>query len=334
MTDVNASTEATQASILFVGAGLAPAAIAMAQARGVQLTTLAPHPAEAQLIKTIETIQPDVIIMRSGKLGAAAIHAAKRLKLITKHGVGVDSIDVATATACGIPVAFAAGANAQSVAEHAFALMFAASRNVVTLDHAARNGSWDKVPGRELTGKTLGLIGFGTISRRLAELVAPLRMPILVHDPYVSAENLPASCRIAPSIDALASGSDVVSLHCPLTPETANMFDARRFALMRDGAILINTARGGLIDETALVAALKDGKLSGAGLDTVASEPPGANSPLWAAPNLIVTPHVGADTAEARARVGVMVMEQALAAIEGHLPDQWMVANPIALKAA
>ncbi len=286
------------------------------------------------MIETIEAHQPDVIIMRSGKLSGAAIRVAKRLKLVTKHGVGVDSIDVTTATAQKIPVAFAAGANSQSVAEHAFALMFAAARNIVALDHAARHGSWDKVPGQELTGKTLGLIGFGTISRRLAELVEPLRMRILVHDPYVAAESLPLSYGVASSIDALVCDSDVVSLHCPLTPETANMFDARRFALMRDGAMLINTARGGLIDEAALVAALKDGKLSGAGLDTVASEPPGPDSPLWAAPNLVVTPHVGADTAEARERVGVMVMEQALAAIEGRLPDQWMVANPIALKAA
>lgn len=319
-------------SILFIGAGLAPAARRMVEEAGVRLVTLPPYPAEETVIDIVRREGPVAIVVRSGLLTGPAIRAAESVKLIAKHGVGVDPIDVATATALGIPVSFAAGTNAQSVAEHALALLFSVARRVPALDGATREGRWQKEVGTELTGKTLGLIGLGAISRRLVELVSPFHMSIIVFDPYLRSDATPSGVLHVDDLDDLLRSSDVISLHCPLTPETQGMIGAPQFAKMRDGAILINTARGGLIDEDALTAALVSGKLTGAGLDTLATEPPSVTGPLWSAPNLVVTPHVGADTIEARERVGTTVMQHALDVLSGRYPADWMLANPSVLE--
>lgn len=326
-----------RATILFVGSGLADAAARMAEAAGIRLVTVPPYPDETQLVAAIERERPGAIIVRQGAITAAAVRAgAPHLRLIAKHGVGVDSIDVAAATASGIPVSFTAGANAQSVAEHAFALIFAVARGITTLDRRMHDGHWDKaeVSGFELSGRTLGLVGFGTIARRLADMVAPFRMPVAVFDPYASGDlGAPHASRVT-DLSALLRGADIVSLHCPLTPETRNLIGQAELATMRPEAILINTARGGLIDEDALAAALHAGRLGGAGIDTFASEPPALDSALLGAPKLIATPHVGANTREAKDRVGTMAMQQALNALEVGMPDRGLLANPSFERAA
>lgn len=318
-------------TVLFVGAGLAQDAIAMADEAGIDLVTVAPYPDEATLIELVRAHRPKVIIVRSGHITAPVIDAAMPdLRLIAKHGVGVDSIDVAAAAERGIAVSFTAGANSQSVAEHALALMLAAARRVSLLDARIRAGHWDKstATGIELKGRTLGLYGFGAIARLLAEMVAPLQMPLAVYDPYAPRDLSIASGRRVESAAELFAASDVLSLHCPLNDETRGMINAEAIQLMRPQAILVNTARGGLIDEPALALALKEGRIAGAGLDTLVDEPPNLDNPLWDAPNLVVTPHIGASTAAAKDRVGQIVMKQALDALQGVMPEAWQLATP------
>ncbi len=324
-------------TILFIGSGLSNAAKAMADADGARLMTLPPYPTEADLVDFVQRERPGAVIVRQGAVTDAAIRAGvPHLRLIAKHGVGVDSIDVAAASASGVPVSYTAGANAQSVAEHAFALMFAVARGIPLLDRRMHEGHWDKaeVSGVDLAGRTLGLVGFGTIARLLAGMAGALGMRIRVFDPYAPADlGIAGATRVA-DLSALLTGSDVVSLHCPLTEETRDLIGAAELAAMRPGAILINTARGGLIDEEALAVALREGTLAGAGIDTFSTEPPGRDNPLFTAPNLIATPHVGANTREAKDRVGTTAMRQALDALAGRIPDAGTLANPGFHKAA
>lgn len=324
-------------TILFIGSGLSDTAKAMADAEGARLLILPPYPSEEDLVGFVQRERPGAVIVRQGAVTEAAIRAGvPGLRLVAKHGVGVDSIDVAAASACGVPVSFTAGANAQSVAEHAFALMFAVARGIPLLDRRMHEGHWDKaeVSGIELAGRTLGLVGFGTIARLLAAMAGALGMAIRVFDPYAPAElGMVGATRVGDLVTLLVN-SDVVSLHCPLTAETRNLIGAAELAKMRPDAILINTARGGLIDEAALAAALRDRRLTGAGIDTFSSEPPGQDNPLFSVPNLIATPHVGANTLEAKDRVGTTVMRQALDALAGRTPEAGTLANPGFHKAA
>jgi D-3-phosphoglycerate dehydrogenase len=241
----------------------------------------------------------------------------------------VDNIDLEAAARRGIPVTIALGANAQSVAEHALALMLSVARSTPWLDQRMRQGHWDKAShtGIELSGKSLGIVGAGSIGRILIGLVAPFRMTVRVYDPYMpTGLDLPGAERVD-TLDALLEASDIISLHCPATPQTSRMIGAPQFERMRPGTILINTARGELIDTDALVAALAAGRIAGVGLDTFSPEPPPADSPLFRLPNLVVTPHVGANTHEAKDRVGVLVMRQVLDCLDGLPPDPRAIVN-------
>jgi D-3-phosphoglycerate dehydrogenase len=317
------------ATVLVTGPALAPAAMAMAAERGIRVLNTPSYPSDADLIALIARERPDAIVVRLSAVTAPVIAAATNLKIIAKHGVGVDEIDLAAAAAKGIPVTSAIGANAQSVAELGLALMLSVARSTPWLDHRMRDGHWDKAShtGSELSGKSLGVVGVGAIGRILISLVQPFRMTVRAYDPYLAGDlGLPGVERVD-SLDALLEASDVVSLHCPLTNETRNLMGAAQFARMRPGAILVNAARGELVDTDALVAALESGRIAGAGLDTFAPEPPPADSPLWRLPNLVATPHVGANTHEARVRMGTQVMQQVIDCLDGRPLDQRVVVN-------
>lgn len=282
-----------------------------------------------ELAAFVDREQPDAIIVRLGQLPREAIAASERLRIVAKHGVGFDTIDIQAASELGIPVAVATGANARSVAEHALALMFSVARGIPHLDRRLRSGHWDKLAARgvELRGRTLGLVGAGAIGLQLAELAAALQMKVLAFDPYASRERL-GQLQIVPSLAALISASDVISLHCPLTDENRGLIGASEFALMRPDSILINTARGELIEVDALVAALRDGTIFGAGLDTFPVEPAPVDSPLWDLPNVVVTPHVGASTSEAKDRVGMMAISQVRDWFETGAIREGSIVNP------
>jgi D-3-phosphoglycerate dehydrogenase len=304
------------ATIIVTGSALAKPAMDAAERRGARIITLAPYTPPAEIAALAVAEKADAIIVR-----------AAHVKVIVKHGIGVDTIDLASATRHRIPVLITHGANAQSVAEHAFGLMFAVARQSAWLDSRMRGGHWDKAAsfGSELSGKALGVVGLGSIGSALIELVRPLRMTIRGYDPFFRGKL--DGIDIVQDLDDLLGTSDIVSLHIPLTAENRNLFDSRRLGLMKRGAILINTARGGLIDHEALAAALTSGALTGAGLDCFPVEPPKEN-PLTGLQNVVMTPHIGANTREAAERVGVRAIEQALDVIEGKPFDPRANVNP------
>jgi (S)-sulfolactate dehydrogenase len=240
--------------------------------------------------------------VRGGLLAAGA-----RLEAIGRLGVGLDNIDVEACRARGIAVLPATGANDIAVAEWAIATVMMLLRGAYLASAEVAAGAWprERLMGRELFGKTLGLVGFGAIARETAMRARALGMTVVAHDPFVAADD-PAWERIGArplDVDSLLAQADAVSLHVPLTEGTRNLMDGRRLAAMKPGAVLVNAARGGVIDEAALAAALKAGTLAGAALDVFATEPLKAGSPLADCPNLILTPHIAGVTAESNVRV-------------------------------
>ncbi|HKW82946.1 MAG TPA: NAD(P)-dependent oxidoreductase, partial [Burkholderiaceae bacterium] len=259
---------------------------------------------------------PVAIIVRYSKVGPAAMDAAPALRVISKHGSGTDTIDKAAAAARGIAVVAAAGANAAAVAEQALALLLACAKSVVTLDARMRTGHWDKATHKsiELEGRTIGVIGLGAIGLRFAKVADALGMRLLGFDPY--AKNLPAHIQPV-DLATLWRESDAISLHCPLTPDTAKLLDARALAACKRGVIVVNTARGGLIDEPALLAAVQSGQVSAAGLDSFATEPMSSPHPFHAEARIVLSPHIGGVTSDAYVKMGVAAASNALAAIIG-----------------
>jgi D-3-phosphoglycerate dehydrogenase len=263
----------------------------------------------------------DAIVIRSAtKLTAELIDRAERLKVIGRAGVGVDNVDVAAATRRGIVVANAPESTVVSAAEQTIGLMVALARNIPQAHAALKQGRWERErwAGIELAGKTLGLIGFGRIGRQVARRGLGLGMRVLAHDPFVADERFrELGVERAGTLDEVLAGADVLSLHSPLTPETERMIDAAAIGRMKDGARLVNAARGPLVDEQALAEAIRSGKLAGAALDVFAAEPYAGE--LLELDEVVVTPHLAASTGEAQDRAGVIVAEQVVAALEGGL---------------
>jgi D-3-phosphoglycerate dehydrogenase len=277
----------------------------------------------------------EAVIVRTAPLPGPSIAAAPRLAVIAKHGVGYDNIDVAAATARGIPVTVTATANATSVAEFTWAQILALAKLSRAMDAAVRAGDWDarhRLVPLELADKTLLVVGFGRIGTRVARRALAFEMRVSVFDPYVSAERiLAAGCEPVASLDDALARADVVTLHCPLTAETRAIVDRARLGRLRPGALLVNTARGGLVDEAALVAALHEGRLGGAALDATVREPLPVNDPLLGAPGLLLSPHVAGVTAESARRMALEAAENVLAGLAGRLRPE-VVVNPEVLR--
>ena len=253
----------------------------------------------------------DALIVRSKtKVTKPVIDAAGRLRAIGRAGIGVDNIDVPSATERGIVVFNTPDANATTTAELSIAHLMSLSRNLPQADRAVRDGEWK--PGRysgvELSGKTVGVIGFGTIGRLVAERCAALKMRVLAYDPFVSPQIMAAHGAKGTDLESLLANADYVTLHCPLSDKTRHILDAARLASMKPGARIVNCARGGLVDEAALLDALQSGHLAGAALDVYETEPP-AGSPLLALDNIVLTPHLGASTEEAQQAVSLRIAE-------------------------
>ena len=258
-------------------------------------------------------------------IDAAALAAADGLRVVARYGVGVDNVDLAAAAARGIVVTNTPGANARSVAELTVALLLLLARPVVRAAAETRAGGWPRLPGLSLAGKTVGLVGFGAIGRQTARLLAGFDCRLLAYDPLLNEATAAALGVRAATLDELLADSDFVSLHAPVTPTTRGMVDAPFLARMKPGATLINTARGELVDEAALLAALTSGRLRGAALDAFAAEPPGGDNPLLALPNVIATPHMGAHTDGATTAMGRMALADCLAVLRGEEPSYRVV---------
>jgi D-3-phosphoglycerate dehydrogenase len=240
-----------------------------------------------------------------------ALERAPRLKVVGRAGMGVDNIDLERATQQGVLVVNAPRDNIDSAAEHTLALLLTLVRRVPGADRALKEGRWEKdLLGRELRGLLLGVIGLGKVGQRVARMARGFEMRVTAYDPYVAAEQFrQTGVRQAASLEELLSESDVVSLHVPKLPSVGTILDRTRLALLKPGAILLNTARGALVDEEALAEALEGGRLWGAGLDVWTREP-AAGTPLQRLPNVVATPHLGASTLEAQERVSVTIAAQ------------------------
>jgi len=249
-------------------------------------------------------------IRSATKVTAAILENPGSLKIIGRAGVGVDNIDVKAAAAKNVLVINTPQGNAAAAAEMAIGLMFALARKIPQAAETMRQGIWEKKKfmGVEIAGKTLGVIGLGNIGRQAAERGVGLKMSVIGYDPIMKAESgLPAGVKLA-SLDDVITKSDFITLHVPLTPETKNLFDTATFARMKKGSYLINCARGGIVNEEAVLEALKSGQLAGAALDVFGKEPP-EPAPLFAHENLIASPHLGASTREAQEKVAIELAE-------------------------
>lgn len=300
-------------TVLVTGADLAPQALVLLAGFDVVYAGKTPQPQE--VIELCRRHDPAGIILRYGAVTAEMMDAAPSLRVISKHGSGTDTIDKEAAKARGIEVRAAAGANAAAVAEHALALLLACAKSVVQLDARMHAGHWDKATHKslELHGRTIGLVGLGAIGLRFSRMCAAMGMHVIGHDPY--AEDLPPGVRHV-GLDVLWRESDAISLHCPLTPENRQMVNASTLARCKDGVILVNTARGGLIDEAALLAAVRSGKVLAAGLDSFAAEPMAAPHPFHGQANIILSPHIGGVTGDAYIHMGTGAAKNVLAVLE------------------
>ena len=276
----------------------------------------------------------DAIMVRQGNINDMVIKASPRLKVIVKHGVGVDNIDIAAAEALGIPVLRSMGSNSRAVAEHAITLALALIKEIQPLNFAVKAGEWPKPGfiGKDFQGALIGLIGYGGIGRETARMAEALGMEVVVHDPYSNAAERDGFAR-AKDVDAMLPALDILSLHCPLTAETRNMIDADRLASMKSGAVIVNTARGGIIDEMALAEALRNKTIAGAALDSFASEPPAADNPLWDLPMLITTPHIGGVTNGSVRSMAEIAARHIISVLDGNPPDERSLARVSELSA-
>ena len=273
----------------------------------------------------------DALIVRSGtRVTREVLAAAENLKVIARAGVGVDNIDIDAATEYGVMVVNAPTGNIVAAAEHTIALLMALARRLPQAYVAMREGRWDRKAymGMEVREKTLGLIGLGRVASEVARRARGLEMHVIAHDPYVSTEYAQKLGVALVPLEELLSRADVVSLHLPLTAETRHFMNAACFARMKPGSYLINTSRGGVVDEEALLRALDEGRLAGAALDVFSVEPLPEDHPLRRHPKVILTPHIGGSTVEAQARVARDAAEQVIAVLQGR-PAPYAINAPI-----
>jgi D-3-phosphoglycerate dehydrogenase len=259
-----------------------------------------------------------LVVRSQTKVTAEILNAGSKLRVVGRAGVGVDNVDVETATRRGIIVLNAPGGNTVSTAEHAFSLLLCVARKIPPAEASVRAGNWDRknFEGVELYNKTLGVIGMGRIGSELSRRAIAFGMRVVAYDPYLSATRARSlQVELVDELDDLLASADFISLHTPLTAETHHLVDLARLRKTKRGARIINCARGGLIDETALAAALQDRHVAGAALDVFETEPLPADSPLRSAPNLVLTPHLGASTAEAQESVGIEIAQSIRAAL-------------------
>lgn len=302
-------------SILVTGADLAPQALALLD--DCEVVYAGKTPCEQDIVALCRHHNPRAIIVRYGGVGAAAMDAAPALRVISKHGSGTDTIDKLAAKARGIEIRAAVGVNAAAVAEQALALLLACAKSIPKLNARMHGGFWDKATHKsiELGGRTIGLVGLGAIGKRFARMAKALDMRVIGYDPY--AQNVPADVEWVADLETVWRSSDAISFHCPLTEENRNLLSRKALALCKPGVIVVNTARGGLIDEAALLEAVRSGHVACAGLDSFAVEPMTADHPFQSEERIILSPHIGGVSADAYVKMGVAAAENVLAVLRG-----------------
>ncbi len=312
--------------VVITGPAIVDEAMALLRDNDFEIILVPPYTDSHEVASVVGSEEADAILVRMCDISGAVIEASPRLKVITKHGVGVNNIDISAASRHKIPVMITPGANSRSVAEHALAMILTLTKRIISLDTNLRKGKWEKASfrGTELTGKCLGVVGYGSIGRELVKLVEPFKMTVLVYDPALRKDDFP---ELVDDIEILYKKADVMSLHCPLTDATRGMIGKAQLKQMKPTAYMVNTARGGLINEDDLAWALQNGVIAGAGLDSFAVEPPPTDTPLWKAPNLLVSPHVGAVTIESLKNMGLQAVSNILSVLNHQTIDSSRVVN-------
>jgi D-3-phosphoglycerate dehydrogenase len=304
--------------VIMTAPRLADPAVAVLEAAGCTIHYMPPYPSAEAVATLTGELQAHAILTRQGPVTAAAMAASARLRIVARHGVGVDDVDLEAARARGIVVARAPGSNTRAVAEHTLAMILAMAKDFRALGTTIAAGNWrgatTKV--RDIHGMGLGLLGFGAIGRHVAMLAQPFGMHVMALGRVPGA--LPPGVTAVPDLATLLAHSDVLSLHCPYTPQTHHIIDAAALAAMPAGSYLVNTARGGLVDEVALGAALDTGHLAGAALDVFETEPPPADEPLRRHPRILATPHVSGVTDGSLVNMGLMAAECIAACLTGN----------------
>ncbi|MCX5591861.1 hydroxyacid dehydrogenase [Alcaligenes endophyticus] len=305
-----------QGKVLVTGADLAQQACALLANYDIIYT--GKTPTQESIVELCKQHNPVAIIVRYSGVNAAAMAAAPALKVISKHGSGTDTIDKEAAKTLGIAVVAASGVNATSVAEHTLALLMACAKSVPYLNHRMHQGHWDKATHKnlELSGLTIGLVGLGAIGVRFAKMAHAMDMPIIGFDPY--AKNLPSYIQQV-SLEALWKKADIISFHCPLTESTHHLLNKTTLAQCKPGVIIINTARGGLIDEAALLEAINSKHVSGAGLDSFETEPMPQQHPFHQQAAIVLSPHIAGVTNAAYENMGIAAAKNILTVLNQEL---------------
>lgn len=306
---------------------LAAPAVTILEAAGCVIHYMRPYPSAEEVAALTAAVQADAILTRQGPVSVAAMDASPRLRVVARHGVGVDDVDIAAATARGILVTRAPGSNTVAVAEHTLAMILGLAKQFRPLGADIAAGKWRDPTAsvRDLMGLRVGLLGFGGIAQAVAPMAQAFGMRVSAFSPSGRAAAV-AGVTMVPTLEALLEASDVLSVHCPLTPATRHLVDAAALARLPQGAMVINTARGGIVDEAALAAALDSGHLSGAALDVFEGEPPTADHPLRRHSRVICTPHISGVTEGSLVNMGVMAAECIAWALNGQpVPDARIV---------
>jgi D-3-phosphoglycerate dehydrogenase len=316
--------------VLVTASHLLPEAQQMLRDAGGHIEFMEEPINEETLIQKLSTEKVDAVLLRGSKpFTAKVLGSTSHLKIIAKNGAGVDSVDLGAATQRGVTVTVAAGANADAVAEHAVALMLTLVRNLNTLDAKVKHGGWEGTSwlGRDFRGSVVGIVGFGSIGQSTARLAKAMGAEVVVFSGTRRQDA--GEFRLENNFDAFLAQVDILSLHCPLTEQTKGMISARELGLMKQGSIVINTARGAILDEGALTDALKSGHLGGAGLDTFEVEPIQSDNPLLSMPHVVLTPHVAGVTRNAAKKVATLTAQNIIDTLAGKkLPAGHLVAGP------
>lgn len=313
--------------VLITRARIDSTAIELLDANRFECIFSPPYASPAEVAARLKESGAQALMVSQGRMTAEVIGASSQLSVIVKHGSGVNNINLQAAESLDIPVYRSLGANARAVAEQAMTLALALWKSIPRLDKATRTGHWLKGEflGNDIRGATIGLVGFGAIGREVSNMASALGMTVQVFDPMMT--EAPPGVTVQKNIEELLKASDIVSLHCPLTPETRNLIDHKRLQLMQNHAVLVNTARGGIVDEQALSIALHEGTLAGAALDSFAVEPPDPDSSLWQSPNLIATPHTAGLTPGAEQAMAVTAAQHIIDHFAGRQIDKRFLAT-------
>lgn len=296
-------------TVLITAPSISQGAINYLQQADCKLIFLEADDKQMELEKIARQQPIDAILSRTYRLDRKVIQNCPNLKVIARHGIGYDNVDIEAASQQGIPVLVTPGTNAQGVAELCLGLMLSCARQIPQNSSAVQQGFWPRSgQGQELHGKTLGLIGLGRIAQCVAQLAQAFNMNILAYDPFLTEAAYP----LAASLDELLANADVVSLHCPAQKDERALFTSKTFSQMKPGSILINTARGQLIDENALAEAITSGQIYAAGLDTLVTEPPSPHNPLLHLEQVILTPHLGGSTDKSLERTALLAAQNLL----------------------